>query len=74
MEVFNAKDASTAMNLLAESALNRDEEISNFNTTRDESESDNENYLRFPYFNQFYEQGGSSAMKDLCNFEAHEFE
>ena len=74
MTDFNAQDANTALHLLSEVALQREEEISNYNIVPDQDESDNEADSPCPYFDQFFENGGTTAIIDMCNFDANEFE
>ena len=74
MENFTASDANSALNLLSDIALRRQEEISTFNVTRDLLSSDDENDSPCPYFDQFYNQGGSESIAEMCNFDATEFE
>lgn len=74
MAEFNTQDAGTALNLLADIALEREEDISNFNTSRDQNDSDEESDSSCPYFDKFFEEGGTQAISDMCNFNASEFE
>ena len=74
MDSFNTQDAPSALNLLSEVALQREEEISAFNTLPDQGSSDEEVDSPYPYFDQFYEQGGNESIREMCNFTAREFE
>ena len=74
MTNFSENDARNALSFLAEVAVAREVEISNFNTTRDQESSDEEADSPCPYFDQFYNQSGSEGMKKMTNFTAPEFE
>ena len=74
MTEFNLQDATSALNLLSEVALRREEELTEFNTHPDQDSSDEEKDSPYPYFDRFYDQGGNAAIRDVRNFTAREFE
>lgn len=74
MNAFNGQDATSALNLLSEVSLRRDEEIGNYNTHPDRESSDDEQDSPCPYFDQFFDQGGNGAIRDMSNFSPREFE
>ena len=74
MTDFNAQEANTELRLLSKVAVLREEEISYYNIVPDQDESDNDTDSLFPYFDHFFENGGSTAITDMCNFDANEFE
>ena len=73
MDNFTAQDATSALNMLSEVVLQRDEEFSNFNLTRYRTSSDDETDSPCPYFDQFFEQDENESISDMCNFTATEF-
>ena len=74
MTDLDAQYANIELHLLSKLVLQREEEISNCNFVPDQDESDNEAESHCLYFDQFFENGDSTAITDMCNFDANEFE
>lgn len=71
---FSSSNAATALSLRAETTLRKEEQLSKFNFITDLVESDDEADSPCPIFDQFYSQGRTSAINNLTNFEARDFE
>ena len=69
-----AQDATSALNLLFEVALRRNEELAAYSTHPDQSSSDDKQNSPCPYFDQFYEQGWNETIRDMTNLELLELE
>lgn len=71
---FNKRDASTALDLLAKTAIKRETARNEFNNTLDGTDSDEETDSPFPIFKSFYNEGGSEAIKTVTNMDPERFE
>ena len=69
---MNSARAEDALRLLGEIAAEREHELSNYPTTR-EQESDTEADEESPIFNSFYNSGGSESIMKMTNFTPNEF-
>ena len=67
MTSFNGRDAASALNILAETALHHEQEISTFGVNA-ENLSDGEVEWKAPYFDEFCNAGGGNAIKDMSKF------
>ena len=74
MNNFTENDAVSALNMLAEASLKREQDIATFSVVRDQDTSDDEVDSECPFFDQFYNQGGASAVKGMINFTPLQFE
>ena len=59
MSNFNAHDATAELRILDEVSLKRHEELSTFNSVRDQGSSAEECESPSPYFDELLEQGGT---------------
>lgn len=61
------QQASTAFYLLTDSAMERDNDIQKHNATPDVNSSDDAAHSLCPFFDAFYNEGGSEAVKSITN-------
>lgn len=69
MQPITPTDATRALNLLAEAAVEREQELQQYAAEPEQSDSDEETDSDMPIFDQFYEQGGSAAIVSMTNFD-----
>jgi len=74
MADFDTHDAAAGLLMLATTAVERDEALLQFSATNDLSSMDDEGDSPCPYFDKFYSDGGSAAIKSMTNLEEPQFE
>lgn len=67
-------DAANGLNILADLSANREEELQNFNTTRDIESSDDEHDFPCPIFDRLYATAQTEAIRGMTNFTPSQFE
>ena len=73
MAEFSQQDAVSALNLLAEVSLRHEQEIANYSANVNQNMEDDLD-SNSPYFDEFYNEGGAKAIKELTNFYPAQFE
>lgn len=61
--------AATALQLLADVSVDRRNELQHFDDDSAPFDSDDNNDVDVPIFDRFYEQGGSTALLEMTNFD-----
>ena len=74
MANYLRRDAASALSLLAEAALQREQNLAEHNGDQRDESSDDEADSVCPYFDAFYAEGGVQGIKDMINFTPVEFE
>ena len=74
MSTFKDTDAANALRLLAEAAVERNEDLEMYAAEPYLEDTDDENDSECPVFDTFYEQGGSSSIISVINFDVQEFD
>ena len=72
MPPITQSQAPTALQLLADAAVERNNEISPYEQD-DAAESDEKVVCESPTFDRFYEQGGSAAITEMTSFDLTQF-
>ena len=72
MPPISQSQAATALQLLADAAVERNNEIYRYEQD-DAAETDEEADSESPTFDRFYEQGGSAAIIEMTNFDPTQF-
>ena len=72
MPLITQSQAATALQLLADAAVERNNEISRYEQD-DAAETDEDVDSESPTFDRFYEQGGSAAIIEMTNFDPTQF-
>ena len=72
MPPITQSQAATALQLLADAAVERNNEISRYEQD-DGAETDEEVESELPTFDRFYEQAGSPAIIEMTNFDPTQF-
>ena len=70
---MSPKNASDALRMLADAAIDREEDLVNCPTTAVRSESDGDSDSNAPIFDMFYQQGDSASIMKMINFDVDQF-
>ena len=73
MHPISGDDASTALQLPAHAAVERDHELYQYAAEPEQSDTDEDNGSSCPVFDQFLREGGSSAIVSMKNVSPTEF-
>lgn len=73
VENFSSTSAIAALNILANTAANREGTFNNYKTRRSEKESDNDDESISPIFDPFFESGGNDAIISTTNLSIRDF-
>lgn len=64
---------TSALQLLADAALDREHELQNYRSQPNRPDSDDENDSKSPLFDNFHNNGGSATVLQMTNFDAKQF-
>lgn len=70
---MNSENASDALWMLADAAIDREEDLANYPTAAILSDSDEDNDSDAPIFEMFYQQGDLSSVMKMTNFDVDQF-
>lgn len=70
---FDGHDAQPALNMAADAAVNRGHELKEFDTTRDERDSDDNGDANTSIINAVVVRGGTETLISTINFSRNEF-
>lgn len=74
MENFTAANAANALRLLADAAVDREDELGQYESEPIHNDSDEECDSRSPITDLFYEKGGNQAIVQMSNFNRQELD
>ena len=74
MAPFTSTNAATALSLLADAAVERENELEVQLSQPLQEDTDEENGSECPIMDTFYGQGGAEGIREMTNFSPMEFE
>lgn len=74
MDDFTSRDAAASLSLLSHTAVNCNEKLNLFNNRNNFDSEEEDLESSAPFFDQYYNEWGSTAIKLQTNFEAPQFQ
>lgn len=74
MDEFTSNNATVALNLLANTSVDRNELLAQFNDNKDQDSDDEVFDTCAQFCDHSFNEGGSTAIKALTNLETDQFE
>ena len=74
MAAVTPESAANTLRLLADVAVERENDLEQFSSSPDQRSSDEETDSRSPLFDTFYNQGGAAAIVSMANYDPSQFD